>query len=454
MASRRRVMRVVVVGVAVVGLLFGPFAGAAGSQEGGRCNAGWMDRPCEIAKGVGDKVGSGVTNVVAAPVQAAAGSMMDQLTRWVADAAVSLIAKIVNLMDSSTDPRLGSSWFTDRYELMMGLGLLVLVPLLLIAAIRAIFHQDLSQLLRSFFIYLPLAVLSTFVAIHLTQMLLSITDELSAAVSSSVGGDATRFLDGGAGSVSTTLADPALGGFLVFFGALLVVVAGLLLWIELLIRSAGIYVCVFFLPLVLAGLVWPATARWTKRLIETLVALILSKFVIVSIISLAVAALGDPGKGGVSTVVGGASLLLLASFSPFALFKLVPLAEAASISHLEGLERRPTQAMQSGTGGFSLQGFVRDKVAQGRSAPSGASAAPVAAGAGAVTGGAAATVLATRAARGADPQRRTEGMVESLPGQRRGEAARDKPEAAKTPTTQPSGGRLAMPETKRARDST
>jgi type IV secretion system protein TrbL len=245
----------------------------------------------------------------------------------------------------------------------------------------------------------------TFVAIHLTQMLLAITDDLSAAVSDSVGGDATRFLEGGAGSVAAALGG-VTGGFLMFFGALLVVIAGLLLWIQLLIRSAAIYVCVFFLPLVLAGLVWPATARWTKRLVETLIALILSKFVIVAIISLAVAAMGRPlsesGGGGVGTVVGGASLLLLAAFSPFALFKLIPLAEASSIGHLEGMERRPANAMQGGGGGFSVQGFVRDKVASGRAAQGIGGAAGAGAGAGAATaataGGAAAVIAAHKGA--------------------------------------------------------
>ena len=322
MTSRVRT-RLIVFVTLVAAALLGPLSGAVGAQDDGRCDAGVLDKACELAKGAGDKIGSGISNVVSAPIEAAGNSIMDQLTTWVADAAVSLIGRIVSFMESSTTPRLTSDWFSDRYELMMGLGLLVLLPLLLIAAIRALLHQDMGQLLRSFFLYVPVAILVTFVAIHLTQMLLAITDDLSTAVSESVGGDATQFLEGGAGSVSSVLGG-VTGGFLMFFGALLVVIAGLLLWIQLLIRSAAIYVCVFFLPLVLAGLVWPATARWTKRLVETLIALILSKFVIVAIISLAVAATGRPlsetggDAGGVGTVVGGASLLLLAAFSPFA----------------------------------------------------------------------------------------------------------------------------------------
>jgi type IV secretion system protein TrbL len=436
MASAVRLARrALIVVVLAVGALVGPLSASLAAQQGGRCDAGWMDRPCEIAKGAGDKIGSGIGNVVSAPIEAAGSSIMDQLTTWVAEAAVSLIGRIVSFMESSTTPRLTSEWFSDRYELMMGLGLLVLLPLLLIAAIRALLHQDMGQLLRSFFLYVPIAILVTFVAIHLTQMLLAITDDLSTAVSESVGGDATQFLEGGAGSVTSVLGG-VTGGFLMFFGALLVVIAGLLLWIQLLIRSAAIYVCVFFLPLVLAGLVWPATARWTKRLVETLIALILSKFVIVAIISLAVAAMGRPltesggDGGGVGTVVGGASLLLLAAFSPFALFKLIPLAESSSIGHLEGMERRPAHAMQGGGGGFSVQGFVRDKVASGRAAQGIGGAAGAGAGAGAATaataGGAAAVMATSKAV--TVPGRQLEHQTDAAAGSN-GKASDSSPKA-------------------------
>ena len=447
MASLPRLTRRLglVAALAVVTLV-GPLSDTGVAQQGGRCNAGWMDRACEIAKGAGDKIGSGISNVVSAPIEAAGSSVMDQLTTWVAEAAVSLIGKIVSFMESSTTPRLTSSWFSDRYELMMGLALLVLLPLLLIAAIRALLHQDLSQLLKSFFLYVPVAILATFVALHLTQMLLAITDDLSAAVSESVGGDATRFLEGGPGSVASALG-VAGGGFLMFFGALLVVIAGLLLWIQLLIRSAAIYVCVFFLPLVLAGLVWPATARWTKRLIETLIALILSKFVIVAIISLAVAAMGRPlgesGGGGVGTVIGGASLLLLAAFSPFALFKLIPLAEASSIGHLEGMERRPGHALQGSGGGFSVQSFVRDKVASGRAAQGagGASVAGADAGAAsAASAGGAAALMATKKGVTA-PGRQLERQTEVIGADNRKDST-----PAGSPRSGARGGRLRHPE--------
>lgn len=455
MAEIRAGWRASFVGLVATAAFAGPLAGVVAAEPKGRCDAGWLDGACELAKGTASRAKDTVTNAVSAPVEAAAGGVMDSLTRWVADAAVSLIGKVVNLMEETTDPRLGSDWFVERYELMMGLGLLILMPLLLIAAIRAIVRQDLGQLLRSFFVYLPIAIPATFVAIHLVQTLLAITDDMSAAVSSSVGNDATKFLEGGGGSVSSALA-AAGGGFLIFFGALLIIVAGFLLWVELLIRSAGIYVCVFFLPLVLAGLVWPSTAKWTRRLIETIVALILSKFVIVSIISLAVAAIGDPGQGGVSTVIGGASLLLLASFSPFALFKLIPMGEMAAIGHLEGMERRPGRAMQSR--GWSLQSMVKEKVAQGKGAQ-GAGAGMRAAG----TGAGSAAAVGAGAALGATAAASAGKKVATAPGGRldRQTSAREssrssdgaKSKSSGSHSDRKAGGEIQAPRSKTSRAS-
>ena len=64
-----------------------------------------------------------------------------------------------------------------------------------------------------------------------------------------------------------------------------------MVWVELLIRAAAVYVAVLFLPLALASLAWPAIAHWCRRLVDTLVALVLGKFVIVSVLSLAAGAL-------------------------------------------------------------------------------------------------------------------------------------------------------------------
>jgi hypothetical protein len=124
--------------------------------------------------------------------------------------------------------------------------------------------------------------------------------------------------------------------FGVFLGAIILAIGAFVLWLEMVIRDAAIYVALFFLPLTFVAMIWPATSRWARRLVEFLVAVILSKFVIVAILGLASAAitqttLGQPGDGRVfERMIAGAALLVLAAWSPFGLMRLIPMMEVAA----------------------------------------------------------------------------------------------------------------------------
>lgn len=110
---------------------------------------------------------------------------------------------------------------------------------------------------------------------------------------------------------------------------------------------AAVYVAVLFLPLALAALVWPAVSHWCRRLVETLAALILSKFVIVATLSLAASAVGSGSAGGSSfaSVLAGGALLVLSTFVPFSILRLIPMVEAGAIGHLEGVRQRGAAAV-------------------------------------------------------------------------------------------------------------
>jgi hypothetical protein len=400
--AHRRRSRLAGVAIACV-VLMGLVHQQPASAAPGKCEApDLLDLLCEGGKIAVAQAGE----IVTAPVRVASGGAVDMLTSWVADGAHWILGKVVSFIDDSTSPNLGAAWFTERYRFMVGLAALVLVPMLLIAAIRAIVNQDVSQLLRSFFVYLPVAILGTFVAIFLTKTLLSVTDAMSAAVAEGVAGDVSQIFDDIGDALGTTgTANPPAPSFAIFFGALFLIIGAFLVWLELLVRSVAVTVSVFFLPLMLAGLVWPATSRWTRRLIETLVALILSKFVIVAVISLATAALAEPGGAGFGSVMGGAALMLMAAFSPMALLKLMPVVEGAAMSHLEGMGRKPIQTARPGGSVSQAMSIVRSKVGPG------ASPQMAVAGAGVATPAGAAITAGLGTARGA-------GKVIAEPGRR------------------------------------
>jgi hypothetical protein len=99
--------------------------------------------------------------------------------------------------------------------------------------------------------------------------------------------------------------------------------------VELLMRAAAVYVVVLMLPLAFAAFVWPARRVWATRTVELLVSLILSKFAIVAVLSLAAAAFSQ-GTGGIGQVLVAMTLLLLATFAPWALMRILPFAELAA----------------------------------------------------------------------------------------------------------------------------
>jgi hypothetical protein len=271
----------------------------------------------------------------------AARATFDAFTAWVGDGTSALLGRVGNLIAKTTDVNLGTRSFVAQFGLMQKVGVLIVLPMLMAALMAAIVHRDPSRVVRAVGLHLPMAVLGSFVAIELTTLGLHLTDELCGMVSGTESSNASTIFGQVAKAVEVLsgLGKPALGGFLGLVLVLLVAAGALVIWLELLLRASAIYVAVFFLPVALGGLVWPATARWSRRLVELIAALILSKFVIVAVLSLGIAmvAKGD----GVDVALSGGALLLLAAFAPFVVLRLAPVVEAAAIGHLEGVERRP-----------------------------------------------------------------------------------------------------------------
>ena len=253
---------------------------------------------CSAASAAGAAASGAVGQAASSVVGFGANTVLDAIGSWVSSGAVWLLGQIGAVLGATTSIDLGASWFTAHYETMAALAGVVVLPLLLLGILQSVYRQSASMLVRSVLLNVPLAILLTAIAVKLVQIGLSVTDSMSAAVAHGAGLDTGNFmasvvtdLDSGSGSGT-----PA---FVLFLGGIVVVIGAVLVWIELLIRSAAVYVAVLFLPLALASLAWPAIAHWCRRLVDTLAALVLGKFVIVSVLSLAAGALaGGSAAGG------------------------------------------------------------------------------------------------------------------------------------------------------------
>jgi hypothetical protein len=278
-------------------------------------------------------------------------AVLSGISQWVASGAEWLLGQIGDVLSSTTTVDVGATWFRIHYGQMTALAGVVILPMLLASTLQAVVRQNPGQLVRSFLVQLPLALLLAVVAIQIVILSLSATDAMSDAVAGGTGADINSLLSGVTTGLVAAASDPTLASFVLLLVALLVAVAAFVLWLELLIRAAAVYVAVLFLPLALATLVWPAVSHWCRRLVETLAALILSKFVIVATLSLAAGAVssGTAGTGshgsGFSSVLAGGALLVMATFTPFAILRMIPAVEAGAVAHLEGLRSRGTAAV-------------------------------------------------------------------------------------------------------------
>ena len=280
-------------------LLTGSIPGAAGGLVGGAAGA----------------VASTTTNAVIAGIDG-----------WVTGSAQTLLNDTASALGNTTSPQLRTTWFSSTYWRMAAIAAVLTLPFLFAAAVQALIRSDVSMLARAAFGYLPLAMLAIAIAAPLTMLLLAACDQLCSFISSAAGHASAHFL-GRIGIVATAA---AAGGspFLAFLVGLFMIAAAFTLWVELLLREAAVYVIVLMLPLGFAAFVWPARRIWAIRAVELLVALILSKFAIVAVLSLGGAAVS--AAGNLTGLMAGAVLIMLAAFSPWALLRLIPLAEIAS----------------------------------------------------------------------------------------------------------------------------
>lgn len=290
----------------------------------------------------GASIGSGLANAMAK-------GFFSYLVKLEKAAVVSLVnavlASVVKATTSVSKSQ-GNSWFAT-VRLLGPVAKLVVGPLLFAGTIGPVLRQDMRRLARVWGVGLPVAGLGGLASLKLADVGLSATDALSRAIAADV---APNMKADFVGAISAGLTSGA--SIVTFLLSLVVVVGGLVLWLELSLRAIAVELAVFFMPLALAGVIWPATSHFAKRFVALLVSLLLMKPVIVGALALGTAAL-SADRGG--SIVSGAAMLLVAAFAPLALFKMVPLVEVSALAHLHDLSRQPVRAAERvARGGLSF----------------------------------------------------------------------------------------------------
>lgn len=341
-----------------------------------------------------------------------AGNAVDLLAQKVADGGAWMLRRTARAINRTTTPVLTQRWFVERYREMQRVGLLVAVFAFLAAVIAAITAQDGAAMAKMVFIRLPVAFLVTGGIVVVAQLGVEISDNVAADFGAQFATDMSRVLRQGAkGLTGLTAAATAAGGpagaaipaIVTIFVGIFAIVTAFVLWLELLIRDAGIYTVVYMLPLVFGAMIWERLQQWASRALMMLLALIWMKPLIVAIMSLASGGLAEGiPEQGLELVLVVVVLMFLACLTPGLLLMLIPLFDSMQAHGAAKRAASGPASAATGVGGqLAMSHLMREHFGGGgKSGPAASERAVGGAAAGAESGAAAAGGAAGAAAGG------------------------------------------------------
>ncbi len=307
-----------------------------------------------------------VKDVVGGSVGWAWDGVAKGIAGWVLGSVAYFVEGVLGFLEHSARPDVESAWFAgpgSPFATVRNIAGVLLVGFVFLGLIQGLVQGDAAGMFRRVAGNLPLAVAGMVVTTAVVGQLLDLTDQLSSAVLAASGQQSLHFLSGFGAAVTS-----GTKGFAAVLLGLVAVLAALLLWVELIVRSSLVYLLVAISPLGFAATLWPSARGFLRRTIEILLAVIVSKFVICVALAVGVAALSGAGEAGagqsvagsagtsLTTLLIGSALLGLAAFSPFLILKLIPMAEGALIA--QGISRSPARAAQSGASTWSSTQMV------------------------------------------------------------------------------------------------
>ncbi|MEU3777452.1 hypothetical protein AB0F11_30520 [Streptomyces sp. NPDC032472] len=246
------------------------------------------------------------------------------LARGCADAAAWIVTELSKAINGTANVDFTNGAFLKQYAIVFAAStILTLVLWLLAVAKRAIRGVPLATALSEAVGFLWLTVLASAFTPLILYTVVSATDGVTEVIASASGGQTDVFF----GSFIEALkkGDSIGGGpIMLIVVSLVTVLAAGVLFLELFIRAALLYVGALLGVVVYAGLVdrnlWGHVRRWAGIMI----AVILVKPVIVIVLGLAGALAGEKGPNAFSAVVSGLAIILLAIFASAMIYRFVP----------------------------------------------------------------------------------------------------------------------------------
>ena len=295
-----------------------------------------------VISNVCDAVGEGAATLVSAPFDWLA-STMGQAAGW-------LIEAMWTVFDSTTLVDVQSPGYLNVYNLLFGIGVFIVLLFFCFQLILGLIRREPAALARAA-LGAAKAVLGSFIVITLTATALEIVDQLCIGVVQAAGettatmGDKIALLT--AGLTTINIAAPGVGAIVTIFLAGLMICAVAIVWFSLLIRKALLLVAIVLAPIAFAGAAWDVTRGWIGKWAAFVVALIISKLVLVVVFLIAITQVSTPIEADLSAVtepISGIVLLFIAAFAPYMVYRFISFL-GFDLYHAMGSEQEAKSAV-------------------------------------------------------------------------------------------------------------
>ncbi|GGN60215.1 hypothetical protein GCM10011579_025100 [Streptomyces albiflavescens] len=249
---------------------------------------------------------------------------LSSLAKGCADAASWTIDKLSTAVNDTANVDFTNPKFLQQYAVVFAAStILTLLLWLLAVAKRAVRGVPLTTALSEAIGFLWLTVLASAFTPLILYTVVSATDGVTEVLAKTTGNQTDTFFGTFSGALSKG-EDIGGGPIMLIVVSLVSILAAGVLWLELVIRAALLYVGALLGTVVYAGLVdknlWGHVRRWAGIMI----AVILVKPVIVIVLGLAGALSTDSGPDAFSAVVSGLAIILLAIFASAMIYRFVP----------------------------------------------------------------------------------------------------------------------------------
>lgn len=295
-----------------------------------------------VISNVCDAVGEGAATLVSAPFDWLA-STMGQAAGW-------LIEAMWTVFDSTTLVDVQSPGYLNVYNLLFGIGVFIVLLFFCFQLILGLIRREPAALARAA-LGAAKAVLGSFIVITLTATALEIVDQLCIGVVQAAGettatmGDKIALLT--AGLTTINIAAPGVGAIVTIFLAGLMICAVAIVWFSLLIRKTLLLVAIVLAPIAFAGAAWDVTRGWIGKWAAFVVALIISKLVLVVVFLIAITQVSTPIEADLSAVtepISGIVLLFIAAFAPYMVYRFISFL-GFDLYHAMGSEQEAKSAV-------------------------------------------------------------------------------------------------------------